>query len=54
MGTLAEAIRARDALHERDRGAPWLRGLRVDLGELGDSIELRAGAPHAFSKDRAP
>ena len=45
MATLAEVIRARDALSERHRGAPWLRGLGVSLDELGYGLELRAPRP---------
>jgi hypothetical protein len=45
MATLAEVIRERDALHERHRGAPWLRGLSVGLSELGYGLELRAPSP---------
>ena len=41
MATLAEAIRARNALRERYRGAPWLRGLDVGLSDLGFGLELR-------------
>ncbi len=41
MATLAEAIRARDALRARYRGALWLRGLSVSLSELGFGLELR-------------
>ena len=42
MATLAEAIRARDALRESYRGAPWLRGLGVGLTEHGYGLEVRA------------
>ncbi len=45
MATLAEAIRARDALRELYRGAPWLRGLDVGLSDLGYGLELRASGP---------
>jgi hypothetical protein len=45
MATLAEAIRARDALRERYRGAPWLRGMSVDLSDLGYGLELRTSEP---------
>jgi hypothetical protein len=45
MATLAEAIRARDALRDRYRGASWLRGLSVGLGEVGFGLELRGSAP---------
>jgi hypothetical protein len=45
MGTLAEAIEAREALRVRYRGAPWLRGLGVGLSDLGYGLELRAPAP---------
>ena len=45
MGTLAEAIRARDVLLERYRSAPWLRGLDVGLRDTGYGLELRASGP---------
>jgi hypothetical protein len=45
MATLAEAIRARNALRERYRGAPWLRGLGVGLSDRGYGLELRASGP---------
>ena len=45
MATLAEAIRARDALRERYRGTPWLRGLDVGLSDLGYGLELHTAGP---------
>ena len=49
MATLAQAIRARDALRARYRGARWLRGLSVGLGELGFGLELR-GSGHVSER----
>ena len=54
MATLAEAIRARDALRERYHGAPWLRGLDVGLSDLGYGLELRASAPVRERMDVEP
>ena len=54
MATLAEAIRARDTLRERYRGAPWLRGLSVGLNELGFGLELRGSGPLCERVDMDP